>query len=110
MKPLVMRMKGYLLFITIYLFFLKKNIYRVLKIPNNNIIISSNIELIRTQNDEIVSLFPSHLKILCYVNIKTWWHQLEDAKRIRGEPPIEMNGNWIRRLVNLELILCIHVY
>ncbi|CAJ0632569.1 5667_t:CDS:10 [Entrophospora sp. SA101] len=56
-----------------------------------------SMELIRTQNDKIALLFPSHLKILCYVNLRTWWHQFENAKKIWGEPPIEMNGNWIRR-------------
>nr|CAG8445415.1 12900_t:CDS:10 [Entrophospora candida] len=54
-----------------------------------------SIEPIKKQNDETASFFPNHLKTLCYLNIRTWWQQLEDAKKSRGKPPIEMSGNWI---------------
>ncbi|CAG8723393.1 6753_t:CDS:2, partial [Cetraspora pellucida] len=52
---------------------------------------------ISKQNDKISSLFPGHLKILCFLNLRTWLRQFENAKRIWGDPPIEMTGNWIRR-------------
>jgi len=51
----------------------------------------------KKQNEKISALFPEHLKILCFLNLRSWWKQFENAKRIWGEPPIEMNGNWIRR-------------
>jgi len=60
------------------------------------------MDLIKEQNDNFELLFPSHLKILCYVNLRTWWYQFENAKKIWGEPPIGMYGNWIRRLVNIN--------
>ncbi|CAG8744910.1 32152_t:CDS:10 [Gigaspora margarita] len=56
-----------------------------------------SIDSISKQNDKISSLFPGHLKILCFLNLRTWLRQFENAKRIWGDPPIEMTGNWIRR-------------
>ncbi|CAI2169912.1 13202_t:CDS:10 [Funneliformis geosporum] len=57
----------------------------------------SSIDRMTKQNEKISTLFPEHLKILCFLNLKLWWRQFENAKRIWGEPPIEMSGNWIRR-------------
>ncbi|CAG8584763.1 6060_t:CDS:10 [Dentiscutata erythropus] len=56
-----------------------------------------SIDRISEQNDKISTLFPEHLKILCFLNLRTWLRQFENAKRIWGDPPIEMTGNWIRR-------------
>ncbi|RHZ75234.1 hypothetical protein Glove_216g152 [Diversispora epigaea] len=52
---------------------------------------------ISKQNEPISPLFPEHLNFLCFTNLKTWWRQFENSKRIWGEPPIELSGNWIRR-------------
>ncbi|CAG8464765.1 17571_t:CDS:2 [Rhizophagus irregularis] len=57
----------------------------------------SSPERMKEQNEKISALFPEHLKILCFLNLRSWWRQFENAKRIWGEPPIEMSGNWIRR-------------
>ncbi|CAG8518009.1 13784_t:CDS:2 [Funneliformis caledonium] len=57
----------------------------------------SSLDRMTKQNEKISTLFPEHLKILCFLNLKLWWRQFENAKRIWGEPPIEMSGNWIRR-------------
>ncbi|CAG8537061.1 6232_t:CDS:10, partial [Ambispora leptoticha] len=57
----------------------------------------SNEVWIRKQNEKILPIFPDHLNILCFSNLQSWWRQFENAKKILGEPPIEMAGNWIRR-------------
>ncbi|RIA81284.1 hypothetical protein C1645_790746 [Glomus cerebriforme] len=57
----------------------------------------SSLDHMTKQNEKISAMFPEHLKILCFINLRSWWKQFENAKRIWGEPPIEMSGNWIRR-------------
>ncbi|GES89401.1 hypothetical protein GLOIN_2v1649015 [Rhizophagus clarus] len=73
----------------------KSHIKRILKETAGDE--DSSFDRMKEQNDKISALFPEHLKILCFLNLRSWWRQFENAKRIWGEPPIEMSGNWIRR-------------
>ncbi|CAG8593864.1 9393_t:CDS:10 [Ambispora gerdemannii] len=60
----------------------------------------SNEEWISKQNEKIQPIFPDHLGILCFSNVRSWWRQFENAKKIVGEPPIEMSESLVHRNIH----------